>query len=70
VVLQKWLFFGLITEFFGTANVRIKTGDLVNRARCDHPVITTALLNQLLQEWAGNIRNSGSCYRSRELQSL
>jgi hypothetical protein len=50
VVLQKWLFFGLITEFFGTANVRIKPAtSLTGRG------VITPLSQQLF---------SISCYRS------
>jgi hypothetical protein len=70
VVLQKWLFFGLITEFFGTANISIETSDFVCRTTSDHQVITTALLNPLLQKWARNIQTLQSEQRTAAMMTV
>jgi len=54
-LLQKWLFFGFLTECFGAANMKITTTTFRGTTEDGRKVICTAGLNDLLQRWARTI---------------
>jgi hypothetical protein len=56
LIMQKWLFFGVINVFFGTANIAIETDDFVRRDENGRSLITTHLLEELLSTWVENIK--------------
>jgi hypothetical protein len=47
IILQKWLFFGLATEFFNTANISVDTEDFIRREEIGN-FISTHNVNQEL----------------------
>ena len=56
VILQKWLFFGLVSEFFRAAGIDVDTEDFVRRDENGN-FISTHLLNQFLLQWVEGIKN-------------
>lgn len=62
IILQKWLFFGLATEFFNTANIGVDTKDFIRREENGNS-ISTHILNQFLIQWVESIKNLDSASR-------
>ena len=56
IILQKWLFFGLATEFFKVANVHVHIEDFIRRDE-NSCFISTHRLNQFLIQWVEGIKS-------------